>query len=436
MKRMNSQNLQNIRSIFEVRTGVDLSCRRTSLSVRKVGILVAAILACLTMAAFAWPLFSSLDGDELSLSATYEGEGVVLISVENHSDKKLEFQKQTKLMRWVTSEELPRLTGKPVFENTVFAPHSSGVMTIDLSSAYDMKAVETDYNREEWFYLLLTNKDFLFGQDWMCSICFGTAEPEPETTEIVPSVSADPTIMQNIETELKFYFESSYSGELMAFNGANFRYQQKVEELLARFEGRVIPALGPVLMVGGPSEFLEPEPGMGKPPDGTIFDETVEADQQYLLTGAAWSYTDGYGRMVATVQEKAWVQTVLLPQRKGETDGGVFLPLVFLFVYDVEETKPENYAFLYGQLLSFGELERYKVLVDEHYAIYDATDLIYTDVDAYLDHFLTTRSDIYCDAQIRQRVHNVYDFYQDPDNIRTMYGYPENPQTSWIEPQS
>ena len=429
MSRMDQRNLQNIRCIFEEKTGVDLGSdhRQSSLPIRKVWVLVAAVLACLAMAAFAWPLFSSLDGDELSLSATYEGEGVVLISVENRSGKKLEFQKQTKLMRWVTGEELPRLPGDPIFENTVFEPHSSGVMTIDLSPSYDMKAIEENYNREEWFYLLLTNHDFLFGQDWMCSISLGTAEPEPETAETVPSLSADPVLLQDIEEELRSYFEGSYGGELMAFNGANFQYQQKVDELLARFEGTVVPALGPVLMVGGPSEFLDPEPMMGKPPAGTVFDETIPEDRQYLLTGAEWSYTDGYGRMVAAVQEKAWVQTVMLPQRKGETDGGVSLPLVFLFVYDAQQAKPENYAFIYGQLLSFGELESRKVLADDHYAIYDATDLIYRDVDAYLDHFLTTRSDVYCDAQIRQRVHNVYNFYREPNNIRAMYGYLELP---------
>lgn len=429
MKRMNQRNLRNIRGIFEEKTGVSLDPihRQPAFPVRKLWVLAAAVLASLAMAAFTWPLFSSLDGDALSLSATYAGEGVILVSVENRSDKMLEFQKQTKLMRWVSSEELPRLPGEPIFENTVFKPHSRGVMTIDLSPAYDMKAIEENYNREEWFYLLLTNNDFLFGQDWMCSVSLGTAEPEPESTENIPSVSADPAVAEEIQEELRFYFEDSYGGELMAFNGANFQYQQKVDELLARFGGTVVPALGPVLMVGGPSEFLEPEPMMGKPPAGTVFDKAIPEDRQYLLTGAEWSYTDGYGRMVAAAEEKSWVQTAMLPQREGETDGGVSLPLVFLFVYDAQQAKPEHYAFIYGQLHSFAELESRKVLEDEHYAVYNATDLIYRDVDAYLDHFLTTRSDVYCDAEIRRRVHNIYNFYQDPDNIRAMYGYLELP---------
>lgn len=427
MKKMTKRNLRNIRCRFEEKTGVDLNPahRQQSFPARKLWMLAAAIVCCLAMAAFTHPLFSSLDGDELSLSGIYEGGGIVSIQVENRSDKKLVFQKQTKLMRWVTSEEMPRLDGKPVFENTSFEPHSSGTMTIDLSAAYDIQAME---GSDEWYYLLLTNNGFLFGQDWMCSISFGSSAPQPAVQETIPSVAAEPSIVEEIQEELRFYFEESYTGELMAFNGPNFLYQQKVEEILTRFEGTVVSALSPVAMVGGPSEFLDPEPIMGKPPEGVVFDKTIPEEQQYLLTFSDWTYTDAYGRMVAGADEKAWAQTAILPQRKGDTDGGVTIPLIFLFVYDSDMAKPENYAFIYGQLHSFAELEAYKVLEDEHYAIYDATDLIYTDLDAYLDYFLTTRTDVYCDEQIRQRVHNIYDFYQDREHIQAMYGYLQFPE--------
>ena len=428
MKRMTSRNLRNIRCIFEEKTGIDLNPRHRQkrYSPRKLWVLAAAIIVCLAMAAFTHPLFSSLDGDELSLSGTYEGDGIVSIRVENRSDKTLAFQKETRLMRWTTSREYPRLKGQPVFENTSFPPHSGGIMTIDLSEAYDISALEQTHG--EWFYLLLTNNNFLFGQDWMCSIRFGqdTSLPEPEPTAV--SVPLEEALTENIPEELRFYFENSYTGELLAFNGPNFQYQQKVSEILARFDGTVVPSLSPTIMVGGPSLLLDPEPVMGKPPADVIFDSTVPRDQQYLLTLSDWTYVDGYGRMVASANEKAWVQTASIPQRKGDTDGGAGLPLIFLFVYDRELAVPENHAFLYGQICSFAELESRKVLEDEHYAIYDATDLIYTNVDAYLDHFLTTRTDLYCDDQIRQRVHAIYDFYQDPANIQAMYGYLEFPE--------
>lgn len=430
MKRMTEQNLRNIRDRFTEKTGVDLDLRQKQglFCPRKLLILAAVLGISLALAAFTMPLFSSLDGDELSLSGSYEGDGVVSVRVENRSDKQLSFQKQTKLMRWVTAEEIPRLKGKVVFENTEFAPRSEGTMTIDLSGAYDISALEN--TRGEWFYLVLTNNNFLFGQDWMCSVNFGSQGPEAEPKkETVPSVSAEEEVLKSIEEELRFYFQESYTGELMAFNGANFQYQQKVEEVLARVDGRVVPALSPVAMVSGPAVFLDPEPIMGKPPEDVVFDDSFPRGQQYLLTLSDWTYTDAYGRMVATADEKAWAQTVTLPQRKGETDGGIGLPLIFLFVYDAELAQPENYAFLYGQLHTFDDLEAYKVLEDEHYAIYDATDLIYTNVDKYLDDFLASRSDVYCDDQIRQRVHRVYEFYQDPEHIRAMYGYLEVPKS-------
>jgi len=428
MKRMSNRNLQNIRCRFEEKTGVDLG-HRQPVSVKRMWILAAAVVACLAFAGFAIPLFSSLDGDELALTGTYEGNGIVSVRVENRSDKELNFQKQTKLMRWVTAEEMPRQKGNVLFENTAFAPHSEGVMTIDLSAAYDINALEDSHG--EWFYLVLTNNDFLFGQDWMCSVNFGRPEPATETDteqETIPSVAAQDQVLMRMEEELRFYFQESYIGELMAFNGPNFQYQQKVEELLARFDGTVVPALSPVAMVGGPSVFLDPEPVMGKPSEDVMFDDAVPEAQQYLLTFADWTYTDAYGRMVATANEKAWAQTVMLPQYAGQTDGGTALPLIFLFVYDAAQALPENYAFLYGGLHSFAELEEYKVLQDDHYAIYDATELIYTDVDIWLEDFLRTHPEVYCDEQIRRRVHNVYDFYQDRTNIRAMYDYLEFPE--------
>lgn len=425
MSRFKKENLRHIRNIFEEKTGADLNPahryqpRRPA---RVTLVFAVVLLFALTMAGFTMKLFSPLSGDELSLAGTYEGKGIVSVQVENKSDKDLRFQEKTKLMRWVGSEEVESLGGKVIFKNTEFPAHSSGTMIMDISAAYDVSALEGSDTSGEWFYFVLTNHDFLFGHDWMCSVTFG-AQKETIPEEL-PVYTGDTTAenIEQIEEELRFYFEETYQ-EVLAFNGANFQYQQKVEEVLARFDGTIVPALSPTIMVGGPSVFLDPEPKMDKPPEEVIFDHNIPQEQQYLLTWADWTYTDAYGRMVASVDEKAWSQVAVLPQRQGETDGGIPLPLIYLFVYDAEMAKDENFAFIYGQLHSFAEMEAYKVLEDEHYAVYDATDLIYTDVDAYLDYFLTTRTDIYCDDQIRQRIHNIYHFYQDKENIRSLYGY-------------
>lgn len=417
MSAMTRKNIQNIKRRFEEKTGVDLNSARRirGLPARKILALAAMVACCTVMLAFTSPLFTPLDGDALSLTGSYEGNGIVSIYVENRSDKKLKFQSKTKLMRWVTSEEVDRLGGEAVFENTEFGPHSGGTMTVDLSQAYDIKALEKSKTSAEWFYLVLTNKDFLFGHDWMCSVSFGPAEPVQEETQ--PHVPASAEALEQIEEELRFYFEDAYGDTLMAFNEANFQYQQKVEEVLARFDGTVVPALSPDIMVGMPSVFLQPQPRMREIPEDIIFDVSIPPEIQCRLTGDDWSYTDGYGRMVASADEKAWTQVAVLPQYQGQTDGGVALPIAFLFVYDAQQALPGNFVFIYGQLYSFGDLEQYLVRKDEHYAIYNATDLIYTDLDAYLDYFLTTREDLYCDDQIRQRVHNIYSFYQDQKQV-------------------
>ena len=75
------------------------------------------------------------------------------------------------MMDWENSRELAGLGGKVIFRNTVFPPHSSGAMTLDLSGAYDVELLEREIARVN-LYLVLTNFDFQFGQDWICFIRF------------------------------------------------------------------------------------------------------------------------------------------------------------------------------------------------------------------------------------------------------------------------
>lgn len=51
------------------------------------------------------------------------------------------------------------------------------------------------------------------------------------------------------------------------------------------------------------------------------------------------------------------------------------------------------------------------------------TDLFYTDLDAYIDYFLTTRDDIYFDESVRRRVHNIYEYYKDHDTLSGQFVY-------------
>ena len=104
----------------------------------------------------------------------------------------------------------------------------------------------------------------------------------------------------------------------------------------------------------------------------------------------------------------------------------MYLPLIYLFTYEVSATQGEDaYAFIYGQLIPFSEMEQYKVYQDEQYAVYEVTDLFYTDLDAYIDDFLATPQALYCDENVRERVHNIYEYYKNHENLTFHYNQPD-----------
>lgn len=411
MRRMTKQNLNNIKCIFEEKTGTDLNPNHrmhTRRPMKRMLLIAAVIGVCLLMAAFTYPLFTPLDGDELSLSGTYEGNGIVSVHVENGSDKALEFQKQTKLMRWASSEEVERTGGDARFENTKFPPHSSGIMTIDLSEAYDIDALENPEYNPEWYYLLLTNNSFLFGHDWMCSVDFVEIETGKEKSS---HVAAEAEFVQDIEEELRFYFEDAYHDEIMGRNEQNFAYLQKVDEAIKRFDGNVVAPVYPMIMVSGPSTFLDPQP--------RIRGDVQNADSD-------WTPLDGYSRLLgATTSEKALTVMANIPSLRNP-DSTSSIPLVYTFVFEAAAVGEEDYAFVYGQFHSFADLESSKVYEDEHYIIYNMTDSLYTDLDAYIDYIQTTREDLLIDESVRQGIHDIYDYYMEKENLSQAIYYPVN----------
>lgn len=50
--------------------------------------------------------------------------------------------------------------------------HSEGTIVIDLSEGYNIAELEGPLPSGDWYYLVLTNNNFVFGQDWMCGIDF------------------------------------------------------------------------------------------------------------------------------------------------------------------------------------------------------------------------------------------------------------------------
>lgn len=424
MSRFTKKNLHNIRQTFEEKTGVNLNVESRVSPKKTKYLLLAAALCALLLASCARTLFSGLNGDDLSLGGTYLGDGIVSIEVVNRSDKALEFQKQVKLMGWRNGEVEPLPGGTVRVENTRFPAHSGGTMLVDLSEAYDIKALENGTwgtLEESGYYLVLTNHDFLFGHDWMCFFHF--SEPAEEITPTEPETPPEPAPAQNLDgitDDLKSYFEDTYLDEPPTMTQAHFAYQQKVQELLAQTNGTLVHPVDPHVFVQTPRE--------------QVFDETLPMDIQYQVVIQQYHSLDAFNRMVGaafsgTGSDQSLQIMAALPEYQGQTDGGQCIPVVYLFVYERAALTAENpYAFIYGNIIPFSRMEQDKVYEDDRYVIYDMTDLFYTDLDAYLDDFVSVmkgKVSLYFDEQIRRRVHNVYDYFRD---AQTLSGLIENHQ--------
>lgn len=411
MDSLNRTNLQNIINIFEKKTGVDLG-KKKRFHPFKMTLVTVALIICFGSTAFAVSLFSSLSGDDLEISAVYEGNGVVSVRVENKSDKELHFQPVLKLMQWTTGEEIEPLTGKDVsFNNTSIPAHSSGTMLIDLSEAYDITLLETPLADNDWYFFILTNNHFAFGQDWMCSVDFAEYDiiPTEYPTPIMP-VEADASLVAEIPEELRPYFES-YTTDPSERNALSEEYLALCQKLLDQMDGMVVPAVSPMDLTVIDS---------GQTP---IFDTSVPMDMQLQLTGLHRRTTDGYDKKIGSFDtEQALVLSAYIPQRKGDIDGGVDVPLIYVFTYEKSQiTIPKNYAFIRGRLMTFEQMEQYKIYEDEWYVCYDASHLFYSDLRSYVESMVSQRTDAYFDEQIWERVQNIYSYYK--KNLGTLLGY-------------
>ncbi len=367
----------------------------------RTALVLAAALCLLSLTVFAAGLFSPLSGDALSLSARYEGDGIVSVTVENGSDKPLTFQPQLKLMRWSTAQEVEPLPGGEVdFETLQFAPHSEGIMTLDLSHAYDVEALEEPLQNDH-YYLLLTNRDFVFGQDWMCSLFFSKTIEEASPAPVEP-LPPDQTLTAQAETLLRPFLENTALDPDQRLQNAQ-DYWAACREVMEAAEGRVVSSVSPML-------FLDKED------PSVIFDDTIPAGEQFTrLTFTAWTVWDCFGVPVGGLEtERALEISGLVPHAQGQTDGGAAVPLCWYLFYnrsDVED--PEALALIRGQLLSFEALAEDRVWENEYYVCYDVTDLFYTDFDAYVAAVLSQRTDVYSDSQILERLSNIAAYYRD-----------------------
>lgn len=226
MKRMSKNNLNHIKIMFEEKSGVKLEGKFKGanhegiielVSKKRTKIIWAASLALcfLVFGAFGFVKFSGLNGDEARFVSAYQGEGVVKLMVTNQSDKALELQKQLKLMRWSTGEEIKGDKDKIVYSEMSVNPGECKEITIDLSLAYDVEALEKQLEEKDHYYFVLTNNDFVFGQDWMCSVDFEEKDIDVELKYQGSETLIDGTISIGIDSsDQEPYVQPSYTAPL------------------------------------------------------------------------------------------------------------------------------------------------------------------------------------------------------------------------------
>lgn len=398
MNRMEKHNLYNIKHTFAQKTGVRfpaMSVPTARPRVLRPAVLAALILVlCLLSVAFTYPLFSPLDGDALTLNAAYEGDGIVSIQVENRSHKRLEFQPQTKLVKWITGEEVTPLADSISFSNLKISPRSTETITLDLSGAYDIATLEQS-KFTEWYYLVLTNGDYRDGQEWKCSVFFGEAAVTQTSDSGEPLYSIDSAIVDRIEEELRFYFEDDYYG-IFAGNPLHYEYMQKAQELLLR-SGKTIVSPADVAMIVEPVK------------NGIILDENYPAEKQYNLDGQYPTVRDEFGKLVG-FQADHHVEKLCV-----HTDDGWQLPILYFVSFDRNAVDSGDcYTFLYGQLVSLEQLEEHRIYEDTMFYSYDVTHLFYTDLRSYFDEVVATDPGYYENAEYYwPRIQNVYNYYKE-----------------------
>ena len=183
MEKYSRKNLKAIQEIVQKKTGITVAEVRkpAGYKIRQLALLAGSLLCFVTLCAFAYAKFSDLNGDDAMFATVYQGDGRFEIVVINNSDRELKLQDKVKVMQWSTGKEVEGDNEKISMEILTIAPHSQGVVSIDISEGYDVGAMEENLPDGDWYYFVLTNNNFAFGQDWMCSFDFEIERTEDVT---------------------------------------------------------------------------------------------------------------------------------------------------------------------------------------------------------------------------------------------------------------
>ena len=261
---------------------------------------------------------------------------------------------------------------------------------------------------DDWYYLTLTNQNFIFGQDWFCSVNFAdsTHSPQNPAPEYVP----DSAIISSISEELRPYFEAD-SLDIQSRRINEATYVQNYTTLLEQFEEQIVAPVSPVLP-GNKIALDKPYLTAGEPETGVIFDPSIDETMQNRLIWQNWFARDGYFKLVTRQGEYALQISALLPDAK-YNDSSASVPLFYVLTYEKASITDVSYTFVYGQLMDFNTMEQYKAYEDDTYVCYEVSSLMYSDVLTYAEAYVDTCTSGRWDDASKQRLLNVYQYYRD-----------------------
>lgn len=357
-------------------------------SFRRIVILAAIFGTILSLCAFTYTYFSTLSGDNLILTATYAGEGVVLAQIENQSDRELKLAPTVKLLQYSTGKEIAATGSAPTLTGLTIPAESTQTVRIDLRLSYNIAALEQLTN--DFVCIQLTNKSFLPGQKWTCLVSF-----RPTAGDYVPQYvkTGDTKRAENVIPSLKPYFEN-FTPDVFARWADVPNYLELVEQELSQVEGNIVAAVSPFYY--------------------------WDLEEYHTLVQP--SCFDGYNKLLGrTDMEKITHISIFVPRLlDGEKlDGEQEIPLFYFWTFPRYEVQsPDDYAFIRGNLLTFREMEEYKVYEDDEYIIYEMHHLVYSDLRNYVEEMLIQNDSIYFDDEIWTRIQHFYNTLNDREQLK------------------
>lgn len=411
---MKRRNLRNIKALFSERTGTAVGRRRRPRRAAIMALAAAALTAALATAAAGLGGFSPLYAEKLGFSAVYAGDGILVITIENGSDREIRLRPALTLERWRTGETVGQLSEDIVFSDTLLPARETKPIEVDLSHAFDVAALEEPLT-DDWYVLTLAVDD-IYGTKFPLSVSFAETIRTPEPFTPTEADRYDAVTAALADDSLRFYFE--VYPELMTpeIQELGLCYYEAYTRLIAECEGTVVSPIVP----GIGSMYTDGRAETRPTADFVLHDPTMSIKEQAERWGAQKTYFDVNNKLLATAEDHAWVVSAYLP---GVFQPGTLIeiPLFYLFVYDRAQILPERYTFLRGRLYTFGEMEPYIVYEDEDYVIYDMSHLVYSDLDAYARLAVARAWHEEYDDEAAAALHETYDYVK--QNLTSMILY-------------